>query len=89
MSVPVNRDSNPGDLAGNIIQGDHITGRSSSAEKSFCITIFKQISNVQKLRQAPKRAARRIGRIAEHRHTAIAIYANGMGYLKALDAGEK
>jgi hypothetical protein len=27
--------------------------------------------------------------VAERRHTAIAIYANGMGYLKALNAGEK
>jgi hypothetical protein len=34
-------------------------------------------------------AVRGIGRITERRHTAIAIYANAMGYLKALDAGEK
>jgi hypothetical protein len=34
-------------------------------------------------------AAREIGRITERRHTAIAIYANAMGDLKALDAGEK
>ncbi|MDY6836376.1 MAG: hypothetical protein SWH78_00250 [Thermodesulfobacteriota bacterium] len=27
--------------------------------------------------------------IAERRHTAVAIYTNGMGYLKALDAEEK
>ncbi|MDY6836646.1 MAG: hypothetical protein SWH78_01610 [Thermodesulfobacteriota bacterium] len=27
--------------------------------------------------------------IAERRHTAIAIYTNGIGYLKALDAEEK
>jgi hypothetical protein len=32
---------------------------------------------------------RGIGRIAERRHTAIAIYTNGIGYLKALDAEEK
>jgi len=30
-----------------------------------------------------------IGMIAERRHTAIAIYTNGIAYLKALDAGEK
>jgi sRNA-binding protein len=39
--------------------------------------------------KTPKRAARRIGRIAEWWHTAIAIYINGMGYLKVLDAGER
>ncbi|MDY6839686.1 MAG: hypothetical protein SWH78_17140 [Thermodesulfobacteriota bacterium] len=27
--------------------------------------------------------------MAEHRHTAISIHSNGMGYLKALDAEEK
>ncbi|MDY6838581.1 MAG: hypothetical protein SWH78_11455 [Thermodesulfobacteriota bacterium] len=27
--------------------------------------------------------------IAERRHTAIAIYTNGIGYLKALDAEDK
>jgi len=30
-----------------------------------------------------------IGMIAERRHTAIAIYTNGIGYLKALDAEKK
>jgi hypothetical protein len=36
----------------------------------------------------PYQAVRRIGRIAERRHTAIAVYIHAMGSLKALDAGE-
>jgi len=36
-----------------------------------------------------QQAVRGIGIIPERRHTAIASYINGIGYLKALDAGEK
>ncbi|MDY6836535.1 MAG: hypothetical protein SWH78_01055 [Thermodesulfobacteriota bacterium] len=36
-----------------------------------------------------QQAVRGIGVIAKRRHTAIAIYTNGIGDLKALDAEEK
>jgi hypothetical protein len=48
------------------------------------------VGNVHKVAASPLiGGVRRIGRIAERRHTAIAIYINGVGYLKALHAEEK